>query len=78
MLLLDIEKQVKPLSLSDKERLIRDVQRMVEEETLRQWVRADTPVRWYAAPPADSGPADAASECYRRAGRSDYRSADDA
>jgi len=41
MLLLDIEKQVKPLSLADKERLIRDVRRMVEEETLRQWVRSD-------------------------------------
>lgn len=41
MLLLDIEKQVKPLSLADKEQLIRDVQRMVEEETLRQLVRSD-------------------------------------
>ena len=41
MLLLDIEKQVKPLSVEDKERLIRDVRRMVEEETLRQWVRSD-------------------------------------
>ena len=41
MLLLDIEKQVKPLSLPEKEQLIRDVQRMVEEETLRQLVRSD-------------------------------------
>jgi hypothetical protein len=41
MLLLDIEKHVKPLSLADKEQLIRDVQRMVEEETLRQLVRSD-------------------------------------
>lgn len=41
MLLLDIEKQVKPLSLADKQQLIRDVQRMIEEETLRQLVRSD-------------------------------------
>ena len=41
MLLLDIEKQVKPLSLPEKQQLIRDVQRMVEEETLRQLVRSD-------------------------------------
>ena len=41
MLLLEIEKQVKPLSLPDKQQLIRDVQRMVEEETLRQLVRSD-------------------------------------
>lgn len=41
MLLLDIEKYVKPLSLADKEQLIRDVQRMIEEETLRQLVRSD-------------------------------------
>ena len=41
MLLLEIEKQVKPLSLAEKARLIRDVQRMIEEETLRQLVRSD-------------------------------------
>jgi predicted metal-dependent hydrolase len=41
MLLLDIEKQVKPLSLADKQQLIRDVQRMIEEETLHQLVRSD-------------------------------------
>lgn len=41
MLLLDIEKQVKPLSLSEKKQLIRDVQRMVEEEILGQVVRSD-------------------------------------
>ncbi len=41
MSLLDIEKHVKPLSLADKEQLIRDVQRMIEEETLRQLVRSD-------------------------------------
>ncbi len=41
MLLLDIEKQVQPLSLPEKQQLIRDVQRMVEEETLRQMVRSD-------------------------------------
>ncbi len=38
MVLLEIEKQVKPLSVADKERLIRDVQRMIEEETLRHLV----------------------------------------
>ncbi len=41
MSLSDIEKHVKPLSLADKEQLIRDVQRMIEEETLRQLVRSD-------------------------------------
>ncbi len=41
MVLLEIEKQVKPLSVADKERLIRDVQRMIEEETLRQLVSSD-------------------------------------
>jgi len=41
MLLSDIEKQVKLLNLSDKQQLIRDVRRMVEEETLRQLVRSD-------------------------------------
>lgn len=41
MLLVEIEKQVKPLSLSEKQQLVRDVQRMIEEETLRQWVRSD-------------------------------------
>jgi len=41
MLLLDIEKQVKLLNLPDKQQLIRDVRRMVEEETLRQLVRSD-------------------------------------
>ncbi len=41
MLLLDIEKQIKPLSLPEKHQLIRDVQRMVEEETLHQLVRSD-------------------------------------
>lgn len=41
MLLLDIEEQVKPLSLPEKQQLIRDVQRMVEEETLGQLVRSD-------------------------------------
>ena len=41
MLLSDIEKQVKLLNLPDKQQLIRDVRRMVEEETLRQLVRSD-------------------------------------
>jgi hypothetical protein len=41
MLLLDIEQQVKPLSVPEKQQLIRDVQRMIEEETLRQVVRSD-------------------------------------
>ena len=41
MLLLDIERQVKLLNLSDKQQLIRDVRRMVEEETLRQLVQSD-------------------------------------
>ncbi len=42
MLLLDIEKQVKPLSLPEKQQLIRDVQRMVEEETFRPLPRFNT------------------------------------
>lgn len=41
MLLSDIERQVKLLNLPDKQQLIRDVRRMVEEETLRQLVRSD-------------------------------------
>ena len=42
MLLLDVEKQyIEPMSKSEKEQLIRDVQRMIEEETLRQLVRSD-------------------------------------
>lgn len=41
MLLFDIEQQVKPLSVPDKQQLIRDVQRMVEEDTLRKFVRSD-------------------------------------
>ena len=41
MLLLEIEKQVKPLSLPDKQQLVRDVRRMIEEDTLRQLVRSD-------------------------------------
>ncbi len=41
MLVLEIEKQIKPLSLPEKQQLIHDVQRMVEEETLRQTVRSD-------------------------------------
>jgi hypothetical protein len=40
MLLLDIEKKVKPLSLSEKQQLIYDVERMIEEETLRQLLRS--------------------------------------
>ena len=41
MLLLDIERHVRPLSLPEKKQLLHDVQRMVEEETLRQSVRSD-------------------------------------
>ncbi len=35
MLLVDIEKQVEPLSQADKEQLIRDVQRMLIDENIR-------------------------------------------
>lgn len=35
MLLLDIEKQIEPLSKADKEQLIRDVQRMLIDENIR-------------------------------------------
>jgi hypothetical protein len=34
-------KHVKPLSKADKEQLIRDVQRMLDEETLRQVIHPD-------------------------------------
>jgi hypothetical protein len=34
MLLIDIEKHIKPLSRADKEQLIRDVQRMLDEEEM--------------------------------------------
>ena len=41
LLLDDIAQQVKPLSLQEKSQLIQDIQKMIEEETLRQFVRSD-------------------------------------